>query len=341
MIADHYATRGTLAAMRPGALLCSAAVLAGCRCPEVPPGRAWAHPAAVVTAPPPRPAGAVRFAVGGDARRAFTAGDTGLEVLGWAFATARSAGAAAFLFLGDMERTPPADRYFRRDLAGLGPGIAFCPVIGNHETLLAGAFDVYPDGPGLQRFVRELLPGCVGQAEMPLLSARATAGRVYYSVDLPGGVHFVALDNVSPGLGFGEPQLLWLERDLASAHARGRRIVVGMHKAPAGNGVTGHSMDEDVVAEDPGRVRRESDRALTLFADHGVELVLASHEHGYWELALRGPGPEARPIRGFITGGLGAPLKTCAGPDHAFFHLILLDVTGERIDVTPVRRAGA
>ena len=80
-----------------------------------------------------------------------------------------------------------------------------------------------------------------------------------------------------------------------------------MHKALSGSGVTGHSMDEDEVADDPGRVRRDSARALQLFTRSGVELILASHEHGFLGVPAAGIGP--RVSAGFITGGLGAPLR--------------------------------
>lgn len=289
----------------------------------------------MASAPPPLPAGAVRFAVGGDSRRGVAGPDPGRPVLEWAFQTAGRAGAAAFFYLGDMELSPPADSYFRRDLGDLR--VKFCPVYGNHEALVLGVLDVTPASEEALSFTRAFVPRCLAREELPLVEQRAHAGRVYYATDLPGDVHFVALDNVSPGLGFGEAQLLWLSADLASARARRRRIVVGMHKALAGNGVTGHSMDEDAVGTESDRVRRESHRALRLFQENGVELVVASHEHGYWE--FRQPGGAAG-IRTFITGGLGAPLKTCAGPDHAFYHLLLVDVTPERIDVTPVRWPG-
>jgi 3',5'-cyclic AMP phosphodiesterase CpdA len=174
----------------------------------------------------------------------------------------------------------------------------------------------------------------VKKADRPAVEERAEDGRLFYAVDLPGAVHFVALDNVSPELGFGEAQLLWLEKDLASARARGSHVFVGMHKALARTGVTHHSMDEDEDRDDAARVKRESDQALDLFARHGVELILASHEHGYWEFASLARN---RAVRSFITGGLGAPLKRCAGPEHAFFHVLLVDVTKTEIQVTTVR----
>jgi hypothetical protein len=322
--------------MRAAAPALLAVLAAGCGCPAVPPARAWPRPAVVADAMPLRPAGAVRFVVGGDSRKSFDGDASGRGVLRWAFDLAGRAGASAFFYLGDMQRTPPAETYFKSDLATLSPSVPFCPVYGNHEALFLGVIDAFPDALGTRRFARDFLPGCVG-SELPVVAERAAGGRVYYSVELPGDVHFVALDNVSPALGFGEAQLLWLAQDLASARARRKRIVVGMHKALSGNGVTGHAMDEDEDAGDPGRVWRDGARALQLFLANGVELILASHEHGYWE--HRQPG-DGRGIRSFITGGLGAPLKTCAGPEHAFFHVLVLDVLPDRIEVTPVRYPG-
>ncbi len=177
--------------------------------------------------------------------------------------------------------------------------------------------------------MRGALSGCVARDALPA-EARASR-RVFYAIDLPGGVHFVALDNVSDA-GFGRAQLDWLARDLRAAKGRGATIVVGMHKALAENGVTRHDMDEDGAS-----AVRESEEALGYFEESGVKLILASHEHGYWEVRqrVRGPG-----IRGFVTGGLGAPLRVCAGREHAFFHYLVLDVVRGEIDVHVVEVPG-
>ena len=42
--------------------------------------------------------------------------------------------------------------------------------------------------------------------------------KIVYSVNLPGRVHFIALDNVSQS-GFGDDQLDWLEKDLTQARS--------------------------------------------------------------------------------------------------------------------------
>ena len=105
-----------------------------------------------------------------------------------------------------------------------------------------------------------------------------------------------------------------------------------MHKALADNGVTRHSMDEDGAL-----AARESEEALARFEEAGVKLILASHEHGYWEIRQRARGPG---IHGFITGGLGAPLRVCAGRTHAFFHYLVLDVVGGELAVHVVEVPG-
>lgn len=330
----------------PGAALFALALTASCRAPclaEPTAATRW-EPGAPppLAAPPPRPEGAVRFLVGGDSRMAFPLieGPDGVprdlsrcdvaQPFPRALHDAKPAGASAFLYLGDMERTPPADTYFPAALQRcLDPSVRFCPVFGNHEALEIGELPELHPELARDDFVRDALPGCVGREALPA-EARAS-GRVFYAVDLPGSVHFVALDNVSDA-GFGRAQLGWLARDLRAAKARGATIVVGMHKALAKNGVTRHDMDED----GDGAVR-ESEEALAYFEESGVKLILASHEHGYWEVRqrIRGAG-----IRGFVTGGLGAPLRVCAGREHAFFHYLVLDVVRGDIDVHVVEVPG-
>jgi hypothetical protein len=273
--------------------------------------------AAPVTAPPPAsvlPPGVVRYIAGGDSR------NDGSHVVPWAFAQAKARGATGFMFLGDMELTPSFDSAFARELEQLDP-VIFLPALGNHEIKLLGFASIGRAGAEAafkKRFI--------GTTRTPVESS--LGDRVVYSIDLPGGVHFIALDNVSQD-GFGPPQLAWLATDLA--HARSttstRHIIVGMHKPLAGNGVTRHSMDAD------GDVAvRDSNAALLLFAQHKVSLILASHVHEFARFEQAG-------IPSYITGGLGAPL-TPSGPDHAFHHFLQLDVTEQGIHVDVVRFDG-
>ena len=273
-----------------------------------------APPAPVVAPAPPAAPGVVRLIVGGDSR------DDSAHVLPWSFREAHARGVAAFIFLGDMELSPELDRSFARELKLLDP-IPFYPVLGNHEIKQIGFFPM-----GKEAAERAFAAHFLGNTRTPVRSA--LPGRVVYSVDLPGGVHFVALDNVSQ-LGFGADQLAWLDADLtrARAEATTKHIVIGMHKPLAHNGVATHGMDSDGA-----QAVAESDAALAMFVKSHVELIIASHVHQFSQFDQAG-------IHCYITGGLGAPL-TASGPDHAFHHFLQLDVADDGIRVSVVRFNG-
>lgn len=280
-------------------------------CPAVPPAPVLPSPGSA-----PLPPGVVRYIAGGDSR------DDSAHVVPWAFREAKAREARGFLFLGDMELSPQLDTHFQAELAILDP-IRFYPVIGNHEAKLLGQFDVSKSA-----FERDFRRRFLDQRRTPVQSRYED--KVVYSVDLDGGVHFVALDNVSQK-GFGEGQRRWVEDDLAQARRRPgvRHVIVGMHKALAKNGVTTHSMDEDGDA-----AIADSDAMLAVLVSARVEMILASHEHEYARFTQGG-------IESYLTGGLGAPLKTSSGPEHAFHHFLQLDVTDAGIHVSLVRFDGA
>jgi len=271
-------------------------------------------PVPVTPAPVEATAGAIRLVVGGDSR------DDKAHVVPWAFQQAKARGAAAFIFLGDMELTPELDRSFARELALLDP-VPFYPVLGNHEIEQIGFLPI-----GQREAEKALARRFLGTPRSPVHSALPE--RVVYSADLPGGVHFVALDNVSQR-GFGPEQLAWLGRDLAAAHDNPatRHILVGMHKPLAHNGVATHGMDHD-----GSQAVSDSEAALALMMASHVELILASHVHEYAAFEQSG-------IRSYITGGLGAPL-TRSGPEHAFHHFLLLEVVEPAIRVQVIRFDG-
>jgi hypothetical protein len=299
-------------------LLLLAAPTAGCdRCGRAPPPP---DPAAAASPPstpstPPIPPTRVRLIVGGDSR------DDRAHVLPWAFGQAKARGAAAFLFLGAMELTPQLDQAFARELRELDP-LPFYPVLGNHEIEQLGFLPIDRD-----EAERALARRFLGTSRTPVQSA--LPGRVVYSVDLPAGVHFVALDNVSQD-GFGREQLAWLADDLSRARGQPstRYLLVGMHKPLARSGVSAHGMDGDGA-----KAVADSEAALRLMVDNHVDLILASHVHQFSQVQQAG-------ILTYVTGGLGAPLRR-SGPEHAFHHFLQLDVTESGIHVDVVRFPGA
>jgi hypothetical protein len=89
--------------------------------------------------------------------------------------------------------------------------VPFYPVLGNHEIKAFGFMSV-----GVAGAERAFRARFLATARTPVRSA--LPDRVVYSADLPGGVHFVALDNVTEN-GFGAPQLAWLADDLSRRRA--------------------------------------------------------------------------------------------------------------------------
>ncbi len=250
------------------------------------------------------PQGVVRLAIGGDSR------DDKLHVVPWAFQETKKRGAKAFFFLGDLELTPAEDDLFLRNLPDLKP-VLFYPVMGNHEVELFGFLRLWKKDT--QHRVEEF-------KEKFLTAPNITRGKldeaVVYTADLDGGIHFIAMDNVSrKGEGFGNKQLAWLEKDLAAANAAKKTILVGMHKGLARNPVTTHAMDEDGT-----NAICDSYEALALFKKYKVAMVFVSHSHMY--AAYSQDGIEVR-----LTGGLGAPLVKGLCPcEGGFHHFLLVDV---------------
>lgn len=259
------------------------------------------------------PSRVVRLAIGGDSR------NDNSHVLPWAFSEAKRRGAQAFFFLGDMELDPSADGFFASQLTTLWRGLPFYPVIGNHEIERFGAVRL----PGYQHAVKEFREDFL---TVPGVRIAPTA-EVAYAADIGGIVHLIALDNVScRGEGFGAAQLTWLARELETASAARKVVLVGMHKALAGNPVTTHAMDEDGAD-----AVMDSDSALALFKRYQVAMVFVSHSHMY--AAYDQQGIEMR-----LTGGLGAPLvKGLAEADGGFHHFLLLDVPLDNKDRRPMR----
>ena len=292
--------------MRRQAFVCVAALSLGC--PSAP--KPLVHEPVYV--PPPAIA---RYIAGGDSR------NDAKRVLPWAFQEAKMRHATAFFFLGDMELTPGLDGHFENELRILDP-VPFYPVLGNHEVRLFG----FIKSATLQN-EREFRKRFLDTPRTPVQSS--IENKVVYSVNLPGGVHFIALDNVSQK-GFGDAQLAWLAADLDAARADSsvQHVIVSMHKPLAHNAISTHGMDHDGV-----KGVADSEAAAALFAKNHVSLILASHVHGYASYTVGG-------IPAYITGGLGAPLSSKIGPNGMFHHFLQIDVAPGALQVSVVRFEG-
>ncbi len=267
---------------------------------------------------PRRPPDRVSYFVGGDSR-----GDVA-GVVKWAFAQAKQAGAAGFIFLGDMEWSWGCDDHFHQEALDYLAPVPLLPVIGNHEVQLFGFLKgrVHA-GVDPQRVFQKTFLGERGGIGAP---ASHYPDRVAYAVDLPKGLHLVVLDNATTGT-FGD-QLDWLDDDL-SKHHDAKHKVVAMHKPLAGGCVGGHSMEE---SGDAGW--NDSKRALAIFKKRGVELILASHVHLFAAYQQEG-------IPTYVSGGLGAHLVDCqCGDCLKFHHMLELDVSDEDIQVSAIRFPG-
>ena len=266
----------------------------------------------------------VTYLVGGDSR-----GDKA-GVVRWAFGQAKAVGARGFLFLGDMEWSYACDTHFRQQQVSYLSPIPFYPVLGNHEIAWFGFLKGKARGvdgalDAERIFQKNFL---ATPADTRLVDVQGQGGLLRRSREGPSFRRARQRDR----FGFGAEQLDWLEQDLKKARsdAKTKHIVVGMHKPLADNCTGGHSMAEG------GSVGREdSQKALAMFQQYGVSMVLASHVHQFAQFKQGG-------IQTYITGGLGAHLRGCnCGDCQAFHHLLRLDVSESDIRVTVIRFPGS
>lgn len=149
---------------------------------------------------------------------------------------------------------------------------------------------------------------------------------IWYSFDW-AGVHFVALDTFSQE-GIAQEEVAWLEQDLAAA-ADAKWIVVFLHEPPFSSNAS-HGSSE-----------RVQDAFVEIFARHGVDLVLAAHDHSYERtVAMDG-------VVYIVSGGGGESLydEWEGQPDWSAargseYHVTLLEFYADRIEGRPIPTQG-
>jgi PKD repeat protein len=144
----------------------------------------------------------------------------------------------------------PYDTLFRR--------ATFWPALGNHDV------ETENGAPYLDAFY---LPTTTGAPGHPSSTER------YYSFD-HGQAHFVCLDSESTSTTPGGAMHAWLEADLDSAHARGKRwLFVFMHHPPYTHGTHDSDSESDL--------QQVHDDLVPLFDAKDVDMVLTGHSHVY------------------------------------------------------------
>lgn len=145
------------------------------------------------------------------------------------------------------------------------------------------------------------------------------SGEKWYSFDW-GRAHFAALDTESDYA----TQAAWLDRDLAASAAPWK--IVYLHRPPYSSGT--HGSDTALRAALAPVVER-----------HGVQLVLAGHDHDYERI---------RPERGvtyIVTGGGGVGTRSVGTSSFTEFsedviHFVYAEITGDRLVVHAIDATG-
>jgi len=159
----------------------------------------------------------------------------------------------------------------------------------------------------------------------------------YYSFNW-GNAHFVAVDSNLLATSRASAMLAWLDADLAATEKYWR--IVFLHHTPY---PTGFHVGDPICAAVQQLVN-------PIVEAHGVQLLLAGHEHGYERtFPLSGGQLAAPPSSGttyVVTGGGGGALETVGStPQTAIsvelFNYLRVDVDGDALTLTAIGLDGA
>jgi acid phosphatase type 7 len=205
------------------------------------------------------------------------------------------------------------DAYFGVN-APLMRRVPFFPTPGNHE---------YMTGSAAPYLAGVVTPEC-GVPAVDL-------GR-YYSFDW-GNAHFVSVDSNLLATSSAADMLAWLDADLAATNRHWR--IVFLHHTPY---PTGFHLCDPICTVVEQLVNPIVER-------HGVQLLLAGHEHGYERTyPLAGgqlTGPSSPSTTYVVTGGGGGALE-CVGSSAQTavsvqaFHYLRVDVDGQELTLSAI-----
>ncbi|MCW5979352.1 MAG: metallophosphoesterase [Bryobacteraceae bacterium] len=229
-------------------------------------------------------------------------------------------GIGLILHTGDL--VYPHGGFARYDLSFFGPNarmrqLPVFPTPGNHD---------YLDDDGASYRAGMVFP----DSGVPA----ADHGR-YYSFNW-GDAHFVSLDSNRLPTRYADRMLEWLDRDLANTRKFWK--IVYFHHTPY---PTGHHINDPVCALARSRVTPIVER-------HGVQLVLAAHEHAYERSSpLRnGATVSGAPSTLYVvSGGGGAQLHWVGSQPHtaralSVHHYLRVDAEGGRMTIRAVGLKG-
>lgn len=263
----------------------------------------------------------------------------------FAFATPRDEGAFTLVALGDMGVTEQAQKtvdtiedldptlvlhagdlsYATHDpqtwatwfemiepIAATRPWVT---AIGNHEVTVGGLADEGADANAVDP----------GEAAFYFQRFGLPGNERWYSFDWQG-VHFVALDTFTEAR-VPPAQVGWLQEDLA-AHAAATWTIVVLHEPPYSSNLA------------HGSSPRVQQLLVPVFDEHGVDLVLAAHDHAYERThPIRQGSVDANGTVYVVTGGGGNGIYPDFDDDNdwsavriAEFHVTTLNVTPTRIE---------
>jgi acid phosphatase type 7 len=182
---------------------------------------------------------------------------------------------------------------------------------------LLGSFPVFPTTGNHDYGTEDALPF---REAFSLPENGGEVGRErWYSFDW-GDVHFVALDSEKSSA----PQAAWLDADLAASRAPWK--IVYLHRPPYSSG-------------DHGSDATSRRLFAPIFEKHGVQLVLAGHDHHY---------ERSRPQSGVtyvVTGGGGVGTRPVGASDFTAFaesvlHFVYVTVLGDTLTLHAIDATG-
>ena len=173
----------------------------------------------------------------------------------------------------------------------------------------------------------ELSPKYYDQFAFPSHGASGVEGEAYYSFDYVS-THFVALSTEhAPKV--GDPQYVWLKKDLAAAAADPtiKWVVAFAHRPPYSSGSHGNNTNVQQAW-------------LHLFESFGVDVTFWGHDHTYerHKPLFQGKPTASGGVLYIVTGGAGAPLYTLGGSSLSAFykkihHFMELNVSGDQMKI--------